>query len=305
MGAPRNWEPRKLAFLLKDASLDCTLHLFTQDAQISKLLRGLWKSPQGSIVDIRDDMGTSSHLISCQVGVQKRCFFFNLNWTQPRIHYHRVATGLLRGSSIFGTMSEPPGETRTTAVCCPALPCHPFPRRKESHPCTRAFGLLCWASCHMSLGYTWLTQCLGLDGLHRWPAEWRITFSRFRAKLLSHMRHFFCTESISSDLRWGWYCNGLWHRGGCREAGKLPLVWSPGAGSRCRRGWVSWPMRPWRLRSQRMGTLEFIKGCALATGNGHSRHSFWAMEKHMKVGRCWQLRLTIEIWSLLPWYPGR
>ena len=26
--------------------------------------------------DIRDDMGTCSHLISCQVGVQKRCFFF-------------------------------------------------------------------------------------------------------------------------------------------------------------------------------------------------------------------------------------
>ena len=152
--------------------------------------------------DIRDDMGTCSHLISCQVGVQKRCFFSNFYLTQPRIHYHRVATGLLRGSSIFGTME--PGETRTTAVCCPAsLTLPPLPRRKESHPCIRAFGLLCWASCHMSLGLH------SLDGLHRWPAEWRITFSRFRAKLLRHMRHFFCTESISNDLRWDWYCKGL------------------------------------------------------------------------------------------------
>ena len=190
---------------------------WTQDAQISKLLRGLWKSPQGSIVDIRDDMGTSSHLISCQVGVQNYVFFSNFYWTQPRIQYHRVVTGLLWGSSIFGTMSEPPGETRTTAVCCPASLTHLFLRRKESHPCTRAFGLLCWASCHMSLGLH------GFDGLHRWPAEWRITFSRFRAKLLRHMRHFFCTESISNELRWGWYCKGLWHRGGC-EAGKLALV---------------------------------------------------------------------------------
>jgi hypothetical protein len=102
---------------------------WTQDAQISKLLRGLWKSPQGSIVDIRDDMATSSHLISCQVGVQKRCFFSNLNWTQPRIYYHRVATGLLWGSSIFGTME--PGETRTTAVCCPAsLTLPPLPEEE-------------------------------------------------------------------------------------------------------------------------------------------------------------------------------
>lgn len=149
-------------------------------------------------------MGTSSHLISCQAGVQKRCFFFNLNWTQPRIHHHRVATGLLRGSSIFGAMSEPPGETRTTAVCPASLTLPPLPEEEGISSLYKGIrptllGIMPYV--------TWLTQCL--DGLHRWPAEWRITFSRFRAKLLRHMRHFFCTESISSELRWGWYCKGL------------------------------------------------------------------------------------------------
>ena len=169
---------------------------WTQDAQISKLLRGLWKSPQGSIVDIRDDMATSSHLISCQVGVQKRCFF--PIWTGP--NHGSITTELPRACFEDHPFLAPWSLGRQEPLLFAALPpwpCHPFPRRKESHPCTRAFGLLCWASCHMSLGLH------SLDGLHRWPAEWRITFSRFRAKLLRHMRHFFCTESISNDLRWG------------------------------------------------------------------------------------------------------